>query len=86
MALGKQESKAGEETRQSKSVNRRHYFSKVFNSSELTEAYDITEARTELPTKLEKELGKLEEIFTVDTQMLKKITRRFGEELEEGKP
>ncbi|KAK4939731.1 hypothetical protein LTR10_020015 [Elasticomyces elasticus] len=37
-----------------------------------------------LPPQLQKERQRLEKLFTVDTEMLKKITKRFGEELEEG--
>ncbi|OQV07533.1 hypothetical protein CLAIMM_11956 [Cladophialophora immunda] len=38
----------------------------------------------DLPEKLREELRRLEQIFTVNTAMLKKITDRFGEELDEG--
>jgi predicted PP-loop superfamily ATPase len=38
-----------------------------------------------LPAQLQKERQRLEKLFTVDTSTLKKITKRFGEELEEGK-
>ncbi|KIX92479.1 uncharacterized protein Z520_11799 [Fonsecaea multimorphosa CBS 102226] len=38
----------------------------------------------DLPEKLGEELRRLEQLFTVDTAMLKKITERFGEELDEG--
>ncbi|KAL2424176.1 Hexokinase [Exophiala dermatitidis] len=38
----------------------------------------------ELPSDLQQELARLEKLFTVDTAMLKKITRRFGEELQQG--
>ena len=38
-----------------------------------------------LPPHLQKERQRLEKLFTVDTAMLKKITKQFGEELEEGK-
>ncbi|KAK5191738.1 hypothetical protein LTR92_008319 [Exophiala xenobiotica] len=37
-----------------------------------------------LPAELQRERQRLEKLFTVDTAMLKKITKRFGEELEEG--
>ncbi len=37
-----------------------------------------------LPPELQRERQRLEKIFTVDTAMLKKITKRFGEELEDG--
>jgi len=37
-----------------------------------------------LPPQLQKERQRLEKLFTVDTAMLKNITKRFGEELEEG--
>ena len=39
----------------------------------------------DLPEKLGEELHRLEEMFTVDTALLKKITQRFGEELQAGK-
>ncbi|OAG42666.1 hypothetical protein AYO21_02949 [Fonsecaea monophora] len=38
----------------------------------------------DLPEKLGEELRRLEQLFTVDTATLKKITDRFGEELEDG--
>ncbi|EXJ91874.1 hexokinase [Capronia epimyces CBS 606.96] len=38
----------------------------------------------DLPPGLQRELDRLEKLFTVDTEMLKKITSRFGEELEQG--
>ncbi|EXJ60574.1 hexokinase [Cladophialophora yegresii CBS 114405] len=38
----------------------------------------------DLPEKLGEELRRLEQLFTVDTAMLKKITDRFGEELQAG--
>ncbi|KAK6823592.1 hypothetical protein PG987_013849 [Apiospora arundinis] len=37
-----------------------------------------------LPADLRKELTRIESDFTLDTAMLKKITKRFGEELREG--
>jgi hexokinase len=38
-----------------------------------------------LPPELQKEVERLEELFTVDTALLKKITKRFREELDQGK-
>lgn len=37
-----------------------------------------------LSPELQKELDRLEDIFTVDAATLKKISNRFGEELQEG--
>ena len=37
-----------------------------------------------LSPELQKELQRLEDIFTVDTKKLKEISKRFGEELQEG--
>lgn len=37
-----------------------------------------------LPPDLENERQKLEEIFTVDTATLQRITERFGQELQQG--
>jgi hypothetical protein len=34
---------------------------------------------------LQKQFEKLEQLFTVDTQVLKNITARFGKELQDGK-
>ncbi|OAP61582.1 hypothetical protein AYL99_03785 [Fonsecaea erecta] len=42
------------------------------------------EIPSDLPEKLGEELRRLEQLFTVDTTVLKKITDRFGEELDEG--
>ena len=42
--------------------------------------------KAEQAQKVHDELEKLRKQFTVDTQRLKKITKRFQEELEEGKP
>lgn len=36
------------------------------------------------PTDLRRELKRIESDFTLDTAMLKKTTKRFGEELREG--
>lgn len=44
----------------------------------------LVETAEDLPQDLRQELDRLEELFTVDTAMLKKITNRFGEELEDG--
>ncbi|EXJ93404.1 hexokinase [Capronia coronata CBS 617.96] len=44
----------------------------------------LTVLNEELSPELRKEFARLEELFTVNTEMLKKITRRFGEELEQG--
>lgn len=38
-----------------------------------------------LPLESQKQFEKLEQLFTVDTQMLKNITARFGKELQDGK-
>ena len=38
----------------------------------------------DLPEKLNEELSRLEELFTVDTALLKKITDAFGQELQAG--
>lgn len=55
-------------------------------SSVLTKPFSLWTVRAEdLSPELRKELERLEKLFTVDTNMLKKITRRFGEELEQGK-
>lgn len=47
----------------------------------------VTETNREysLPSELQKELQSLEEIFTVDAAKLKEISKRFGEELQEGR-
>lgn len=47
---------------------------------------NLLDAKTEQDKKLQDELEELRSQFTVDTQRLKEITKRFQEELEEGKP
>lgn len=37
-----------------------------------------------LPSDLEEEMAKLDDMFTVSTEKLKQISKRFREELEEG--
>ncbi len=46
---------------------------------------DAEAALRELSPELQKELERLEKLFTVDTALLKKITKRFREELDLGK-
>lgn len=57
----------------------RHGLSTVISTSDANDA-------DALSPELQKELQKLEDIFTVDTKKLKEISKRFGEELQEGLP
>jgi hypothetical protein len=44
----------------------------------------MAEIPENLPEKLGEELRRLEQLFTIDTALLKTITDRFGEELQAG--
>lgn len=57
----------------------RHGLSTVISTSDANNADSLS-------SELEKELQRLEEIFTVDAKKLKEISQRFGEELQEGTP
>ncbi|EHY55093.1 Hexokinase [Exophiala dermatitidis] len=55
------------------------------NGDYYQENYEVEPAvGEELPSELQQELARMEKLFTVDTAMLKKVTKRFGEELQQG--
>jgi hypothetical protein len=63
----------------------RPFVTKTFKATKGLQVSVTTGSMADVPKDLLSEIKKLEEIFTVDTALLKKITNHFINELDKGK-